>query len=893
LESQLSAHIYYNGKLTFEFEATQNQLSNEQKSLEKKIYSFYKEDLHSALFFLGSLDRSIRLSPSVEFWQKYSHEFVEKLRLSPDIEVEREKLTIPIDTIFLSEMMEQIPFSQGAEYLTAAWLEECWDGINVFYQSQIKYFKGSVESFFQQFSPRIHLVGKIYFHLVENKDDQEYPFAFLATYAHAVNKTGKSQHRPLKYALTEYENDQKKMLELLATVNIASQKSLFMKELLDEGEIFHPLSWTTKDAFHFLNEIEAYEEAGILCRIPNWWKKKGNRPHLSITVGNRKPSLLGMDSLVDFKAKLEVDGVFLTIKEAEKLLSQTEGLAYIKGKWIAVDKQSLQKTISSWKEANRLMQEKDISLSEALRFLMSPQAFGVIGIDLGENVEVSCGEWLKSLLLKMKNPDLLKTMLPSKNFKATLRPYQQKGLDWLFLMHSLRFGACLADDMGLGKTIQVLAFLQSMVEKGKQLPANLLILPASLLGNWLSEIEKFVPKLKMIIVHPSAGNPKALKDFDHDTIGTYDLIITTYGLAKRLEWIQKYSWNYIILDEAQAIKNPGTAQTRAIKKLLSRNRIVLTGTPIENKLSDLWSLFDFLNPGLLGNSMEFSEINKKLIEDESNFSSLRKIIGPYILRRVKTDKTIISDLPDKIEVDSFASLTKKQVLLYKELVDQLKASLKTMNGIQKRGMILASLIKFKQICNHPDQYLGLQEFSEFDSGKFQRLREICETIFEKREKVLVFSQFKEIIAPLDHFLSSIFGKKGLTLHGGTPIKKRRMLVEEFQSSEYIPYFILSVKAGGTGLNLTAANHVIHFDRWWNPAVEDQASDRAFRIGQNKNVIVHKFITQGTVEEKIAKMIEEKSELAREVISSSGEKWITEMSNDDLINMFDIGPGLRS
>jgi non-specific serine/threonine protein kinase len=376
-----------------------------------------------------------------------------------------------------------------------------------------------------------------------------------------------------------------------------------------------------------------------------------------------------------------------------------------------------------------------------------------------------------------------------------------------------------------------------------------------------------------------AGNEKTLDKFD--------LVITTYAMAQKDERIKSYSWSYIILDEAQAIKNPGTKQARAIKELTSRNRIIMTGTPIENRLMDLWSLFDFLNPGLLGNAREFKQFSKRLKHDPSGYARLRKLISPYILRRLKTDKTVISDLPDKVEMKTYAPLSKKQILLYKNMVEEIKETIAETEGIQRKGIILSSLMKFKQLCNHPDQYLGTGGFEEKESGKFLRLREICETIYEKREKVLVFTQFKEMTEPLHDFLESIFNRKGLILHGSVPVGKRKSIIELFQTQSYVPFMVLSLKAGGVGLNLTEANHVIHFDRWWNPAVENQATDRAFRIGQKKNVIVHKFLTKGTVEERIDMMLEEKSRLSKDVIAGTGEAWITEMKNDELMDLFKL------
>ena len=462
-------------------------------------------------------------------------------------------------------------------------------------------------------------------------------------------------------------------------------------------------------------------------------------------------------------------------------------------------------------------------------------------------------------------------------------------MNWLHFLHSLKFGACLADDMGLGKTVQVLGFLgvikADLHKSGNSNKASLLVIPASLISNWENEIKRFSPDTRFFVAHPSAGLKKDEPPGDPNALDAFDLVITTYALIQRISWLQEHTWNYVILDEAQAIKNPGTKQARAVKKLISANRIIMTGTPIENRLSDLWSLFDFLNPGLLGNAGEFKKFSRDLGRDPSGYARLRKIISPYILRRLKTDKSVISDLPEKVEMKTYASLCRKQVLLYGNLVQDIRKTIEETEGIQRKGLILSSLMKFKQICNHPDQYLGTGGFEEKESGKFQRLREICETIYEKREKVLIFTQFKEMTQPLHDLLEDIFHRKGVILHGSVAVGKRKKIIEQFQSLHYVPFMVLSLKAGGIGLNLTEANHVVHFDRWWNPAVENQATDRAFRIGQKKNVMVHKFLTKGTVEEKIDGMLEEKSKLSQEVISDTGDRWITEMKNDELLDLF--------
>ena len=409
----------------------------------------------------------------------------------------------------------------------------------------------------------------------------------------------------------------------------------------------------------------------------------------------------------------------------------------------------------------------------------------------------------------------------------------------------------------------------------------LLIVPASLVGNWQKEAQKFAPSMELLVLH---GRTSAVLEQMLREQPAF-LTITTYGMASRIGALQETLWTAVILDEAQAIKNPATKQTKEIKKISAGMRIAMTGTPIENDLTNLWSLFDFLNQGLLGTPKEFHEYCKNLSDHPEGYAKLKAMVTPFMLRRVKTDKKVIADLPEKLEKIDYVTMSKKQVVLYRKAVAELESMLAEVDGMKRRGLVLATIVKLKQICNHPDQYLGQQAFLESESGKLQMLREICETIYEKRERVLVFTQFKEITEQLADFLTGIFHAKGYVLHGGIRAAKRTEMVEAFQGEDYVPFIVLSVKAGGTGLNLTKAGHVIHFDRWWNPAVENQATDRAFRIGQTKNVMVHKLVCQGTIEEKIDAMIESKKELAENVIGSGGEKWITELGNEELMSLF--------
>jgi SNF2 family DNA or RNA helicase len=458
-------------------------------------------------------------------------------------------------------------------------------------------------------------------------------------------------------------------------------------------------------------------------------------------------------------------------------------------------------------------------------------------------------------------------------------------VQWLHLLSGLGLGACLADDMGLGKTIQVLALLLARQRNGGARRPSLLVAPASLLANWAAEIEKFAPDLMAAILHPSAMTAEQIQQVTPERVGELDLAITSYGSLLRMPVVAATEWRFAILDEAQAIKNPNAKQTRAAKALKATARIALTGTPVENHLGDLWSIFDFINPGLLGSAKQFSRYAKGLTERQQNpYGPLRELVRPYILRRMKTDKAVISDLPDKTEVKAYCGLSRKQAALYAQAVEDLARALEASVGIQRQGLVLAMLMRLKQICNHPSQWLNDNVWGEQDSGKLVRLREIAEVVASRQEKMLVFTQFREMTVPLATYLGNIFGRPGLVLHGETPVKNRRALVQTFQADEAVPFFVLSLKAGGSGLTLTEASHVVHFDRWWNPAVENQATDRAFRIGQKRNVLVHKFVCRGTVEERIDALIDSKRGVSDELLSGGGEINLTEMPDTELLRL---------
>lgn len=680
------------------------------------------------------------------------------------------------------------------------------------------------------------------------------------------------------HALQEYRQDTNTLVHLLSTVDKAGTQSAFIKELCNSGELMHPLKFTVEEAYTFLKEIPIYEASGIVCRVPKWFKQRVSKIGINITSGEREPSFLGMDSLLDFHVQICVDGEVLSQSQLQQLASMEEGLAFIKGKWVEIKQGELDKILTVYEQVQEDLKD-GLTLKEALRLQLQEQQKEEDAI-----ISLQHGTWLKDIFARMSKPQIDKNI--QVQVQASLRPYQHVGVHWLHDLQTLGFGACLADDMGLGKTLQVLAFLTMKQNIDKQ---TLLVVPASLLSNWEDEILRFTPQLTYVIAHSS--NREA--QLDETLLQHHQLIITTYSMCSRFAWMMEHHWDILILDEAQAIKNPNTKQTKTMKKINADFRIALSGTPIENRLMDLWSLFDFLNNGLLGTNKEFKEFVKDLQKEENTqgYARLREMTAPFILRRLKTDKHVLSDLPDKIEMKTYAQLSKKQLALYHDLVDNLKEKLENSEGIQRKGLVLSSLMKFKQICNHPDEYLGGTNYDYKESGKFIRLQEICEEIYEKHERVLVFTQFKEMIEPLYHFLEGIFHTSGVTLHGSHSVKHRKEVVERFQSETYVPFMVVSIKAGGVGLNLTKASHVIHFDRWWNPAIENQATDRAFRIGQKKNVIVHKFICEGTIEEKIDAMIEQKKALSQDIIQDGKETWLTEMSNEELLHMFDLKGGL--
>ena len=642
------------------------------------------------------------------------------------------------------------------------------------------------------------------------------------------------------------------------------------------------LELDAEGAFHFLSvAAPALDEAGFGVLLPSWWDRRAklglkasvSTPTDGVVTGSR----FGRDQLIDFQWQLTIGDDMLTDDEIAALAETKAPLVRLRGQWVAVDPEQLRRGLE-------FLRREPGDTRTAAEVLALAAAHPT---DLDTPLPVTgvhADGWLGELLSGAAAASL-GTLAPPEGFAATLRPYQERGLSWLAFLSSLGLGSCLADDMGLGKTVQLLALESAHRAEHPDAGPTLLLCPMSLVGNWQREAAKFAPDLRVYAHH---GGERLRGDALHEQLRHTDLIVTTYATGTRdIDELTAYEWERVVLDEAQAIKNSLSLTAKAARRLRARHRVALTGTPVENRLAELWSIMDFLNPGMLGSSELFRTRYAIPVERHGMTEPaerLRAITRPYILRRLKTDPAVIDDLPEKIEMKEYCRLTVEQASLYQTIVDDMMEKIENSEGIERRGNVLAAMAKLKQVCNHPAQVLHDRSAIGGRSGKVIRLEELMEEILAEGDRVLCFSQFTEFAEMLLPHLAARFGTDVAYLHGGTPKKRRDEMVEAFQSGDGPPIFLLSLKAGGTGLNLTAANHVIHLDRWWNPAVENQATDRAFRIGQKRNVQVRKFVCTGTLEEKIDQMIEDKKALANLIISD-GEGWLTELSTGELRKVF--------
>ncbi len=667
-------------------------------------------------------------------------------------------------------------------------------------------------------------------------------------------------------------------IEQQILINLAQAARIYPKLWLGmEGSEPDSVQLTLDEAFEFLKESAwILEDAGFKIIIPAWLTPKGRRrAKVRLRSGGKTKSAsasaqsyFSMDRLTDYQYELAIGDETLTADEWRQLVETKTPLIHFRGQWMELDRDKMQEMLAFMQQQKTPVQE--MSVQELLRKLAEE----------ADSFELDVHDSLARMLAKLSDSSRLELIDNPEKLGAELRDYQKRGVAWLRYLENLGLNGCLADDMGLGKTMQVISVLVLEREQGRPGP-TLLIAPTSVIGNWQKEIEKFAPHLTTLIHHGSdrEQDGKAFKQLCMQ----HDLLITSYTLARKdSKLLSALHWRRIVLDEAQNIKNPKAAQTKAILKLEADSRLALTGTPVENRLMDLWSIFNFLNPGYLGKQAQFRkdyELPVQRDNDPIQSAILKKLIQPFILRRLKTDKAIIKDLPDKIDNKIYCNLSKEQAALYEVVVKDVVAQLEETEGIQRQGLMLSTLMKLKQICNHPMQFLqDGSAFSPERSHKLERIGEMLEEAMEQGDSVLVFTQFTEIGEHLERYLAKEKHYKTYYLHGGTPRSKREQMIGDFQDPETGPaVFILSLKAGGVGITLTQANHVFHFDRWWNPAVENQATDRAFRIGQKKNVFVHKFVTLGTLEERIEQMISDKQKMADNIVGND-ESWLTKLDN---------------
>ncbi|SBV30335.1 non-specific serine/threonine protein kinase [Micromonospora krabiensis] len=646
------------------------------------------------------------------------------------------------------------------------------------------------------------------------------------------------------------------------------------------------LDLDVEGAHRFLREgAPVLHAAGFGVLLPSWWQRPSSRLGARLRArGRTAPGTVavngggvGLDALVDYRWEVALGDQPLSADELAELAALKTPLVRLRGRWVELDPKRLAAGLRLLRSAGEL------TVADLLRLgLTATDDDGAALPVLEVSADGALGDLLAGAVERRLTP-----LDPPPAFHGTLRPYQRRGLAWLAFLQSLGLGGVLADDMGLGKTVQLLALLAG---DPPQAGPTLLVCPMSLVGNWQREAARFTPGLR---VHVHHGAERARGAAFTAAVHDADLVLTTYSVAARdAVALAGIDWHRVVVDEAQAIKNASTRQAEAVRALPARQRVAVTGTPVENRLADLWSIMQFANPGLLGPAATFKKRFAEPIErhgDAEVAERLRRITGPFVLRRLKTDSSIISDLPEKLEMEVVCNLTAEQASLYRAVVDDMLAKIESSEGIERRGLVLATMTRLKQVCNHPAQLLRDGSALDGRSGKLARLEEILEEVLAAGEKALLFSQYAEFGAMLRGHLSARFGREVLFLHGGVGKADRDAMVTRFQSPDGPPIFVLSLKAGGTGLTLTAANHVVHVDRWWNPAVEDQATDRAFRIGQRRRVQVRKFVCAGTVEEKVAALIADKRSLAASVVGT-GEQWVTELSTAQLRELFALESG---
>ena len=793
-----------------------------------------------------------------------------------------------------AEWLQSMPPVYGGT-VTAGMLAEWFDSLGEALVWQAERELTTPEKWLSSLGEGWQQLGMLCFHLAENGGEgaEAHPFAFLSTFIHRAGQDGKPRHAPLAMARQLYANDVEALTSLLRPLQVAAAGNGFLNQLINSGEIYKPCAWGPRQAYDFLESLPLLEQAGIETRMVNLWQSRPPRVELEVQLqpagsdsrkADRAPAL-NISTLLRFSPRVVLGNYELSEAELEELLAGEDGLIRFRGEWVRLDREKLEKLLNSWRQATR-MAAGGIPLLAGLRWLLGKHSTALPNIPPPDEEGMramaapALQEALQQLCLSPQEPQLPTSLA------ATLRPYQMDGVHFLLGVTEAGFGACLADDMGLGKTLQVIAWLAHLHATGAlDRSAALIVAPASLLTNWQDELRKFAPQLNTLVLHPDMLNRQDcdyLQKNPQWLLKRAHVALTTYGMATRCaELLAQHPLPALVLDEAQAIKNADSQRTRSLLQLCSPRRVALTGTPVENSLGELRSLFHFLTPGLMGTEKEFNAMVQKMGTD---YSPLRKLVRPFMLRRLKTDPALLPELPPKTEQAAYCLLTPEQTRLYASEVERLQSIIHEPDPQTRLTLLLPILSHLKQICNHPSQYLGESYYDPAQSGKMTRLGHLARQIAAAGDAALIFTQYRSMMEPLHDFLAGIFGAPGLVLHGGTPIAERRQLVQQFQHPGGPPFFLLSLKAAGTGLTLTRARHVIHFDRWWNPAVENQASDRAYRIGQKNPVIIHPLICRGTIEENIHNMLTRKRDMADKLLSGGLEKLLLHLPPGELLQL---------
>ena len=777
------------------------------------------------------------------------------------------------------------------ETLHVETLRGIWTALRQSTRASLAEHKMSIRELMEQHGEEWHDIGTPFLKLADGSGEAERPFSLFSGYASGISLSNTTIATPIAGVIFGECRVPGLGRHYYTLLRRAAELSGVVRRLLDSQEIFGVCPLIPRDAHELLRDAPGIREIGLKVYVPMWWRDIKPPPLAVRThVGSAAPKRIGSQPLLDLRTSYVVGDHALSEAEWRQIVrNSVDGLVLVRGVWTLLDRARVEAAMKAGRRGEELRARGGATYGEALELMGADvvadapsSAASAEEVRHGETIESFIpGPWLAEAQAAIARYDLRSEANPGVLLRGQLRGYQRQGVSWLSLMMDVGAGACLADDMGLGKSYQVIALIVALQSRGAPGP-HLIVVPASLLANWREELTKWAPTLEVGVVH----GPD-----DETSAGRPYVTLTSYGTLMRRPALQEPPWELIVLDEAQAIKNPDAKLTRTVKSLKSRRRICVTGTPIENHIGDLWSIMDFLNPGLLGDAGKFRAWARGLSPGAAGLAPLRKLVRPFILRRLKTDPDVAPHLPPKVEARVYCGLTALQSNLYGQAYYRVQTELAAAEGIARHGLAFTLLNHLKQICNHPAQYLKDNDYDPHSSGKFICLAQLARTIAERGEKVLVFTQYQTITAALAAHLEPVFGRPGLVLDGETPVKQRQKLVAQFQDDGGPPFVVLTYKVGGTGFNLTAACNVIHFDRWYNPAVENQATDRAYRLGQTKGVVVHKFICRGTLEERIEQLLYHKEGIAAGILAADDEEPISlgDLSPDELLSLAALDP----